>query len=451
MRWLADLCYLAAGLVYGPVLLYQMWVQGKNRRGWMERFGAVRPRVGGARCVWIHAVSLGEVNATRSLVQALRCADPDLAVVLSATTDTGYARARELFPDLQVFRFPLDFSWVIGRVLARIRPALIILVELEVWYNLVTLAARRGVDVCVVNGRFSARSARRLRWVGPAVRPMFANLRWVAAQNAAIAERFVAAGVPGDRVEVVGSMKWDTATVSKRASGDRELVAALGIRAAEPLVVLGSSGPGEEALLLDVWAQLERRFHGIQLAIVPRKPERFREVARLLEKRGRVCVRRSEFPDGCLPPTNTTGVAVILGDTMGELRKFYSACDVVVIGRTLLPMGGSDPMEIAALGKPALVGPHTDNFRDAVDCLERAGALVVATSPPQLADLLATLLADPDRRAAMGRRAQQVVSEQQGATRRTVSRLQELLHPAPPANPPRPRHTPCPGSDSRLE
>ena len=161
MNWLANLAYGVAAVLYLPILLYQMLVQGKNRRGWRERCGYVTPRSGDNPCVWVHAVSLGEVNATRTLIAGLRQARPSCTIVVSTTTDTGYARARQLYPDLQVFRYPLDFSWVIRRVLRRIRPDVIVLMELELWYNLVTIAARRGVHVCIANGRFTERSSRR--------------------------------------------------------------------------------------------------------------------------------------------------------------------------------------------------------------------------------------------------------------------------------------------------
>ncbi|MCH8965414.1 MAG: hypothetical protein IIB58_10670 [Planctomycetes bacterium] len=334
-----------------PVLIYQMVCQDKNRGGWRERFGHIAPREGDRACIWIHAVSVGEVNATCALVQQIRNAFLDVEIVISSTTDTGYARAKTLYPDLKVCRYPLDFSWMIHRALDRLRPTVIVLMELEVWYNLATIAAGRGVKVCVANGRFTERSARRFGLIRPLVRRMFSTLAWVGAQNEQIAERFRRAGVRAECVDVVGSLKWDTATIAEHVEGEQELAEALGIRRDRPLVVLGSSGPGEEEMMIDACEQLPVELNEVQLAIVPRKPERFREVARLIEKKGRSCFKRSEQPDGSLPPTNTSGRGIVLGDTMGELRKFYSLSDVVMVGRTLVPMGGSDPMEIAALGK----------------------------------------------------------------------------------------------------
>lgn len=425
MSWLANLCYLVAGLLYLPVLLYQMLMQGKNRHGWAERFGHVQARSGDGLCIWIHAVSLGEINATRKLVEQLRADLPEVEIVISTTTDTGFVRAKQLYPELACFRYPLDFSWVIRRVLRRIRPSVIVLMELELWYNLVTLADGRGVKVCVANGRFTHQSHGRMKLIGPLVRPMFRRLSWVGAQTEKIAARFREMGAFDDRVEVVGSMKWDTAEVTDRVAGAEELAAAMGIGADRSLVVLGSSGPGEEEQVVSAFHSGEAALNGATLAIVPRKPERFDEVARLLEKTCGRCVRRSATPDGTAPRSSES--AVLLGDTMGELRKFYSLADVVLIGRTLVPMGGSDPMEVAALGKPIIVGPYTENFADAIDKLQEAGAIALVNSPEELRARLGELLVDSKRREEMGERARSVVRQNQGATQRTLARLRQLL------------------------
>jgi len=441
MRWLADLIYVFAGLAYLPVALYQAIVLGKNRRGWGERFGSVPLRDAGKPRIWIHAVSLGEINATPRLVDALRARLPDHDIVVSTTTDTGFARAVQLYGADHVFRFPLDFSLVISRVLRRIRPTLIVLVELEVWYNLTCMATARGVPIAVVNGRLTERSARRLLLLGPFCRQMFRGLTWVGAQDEAIADRFRRVGVPSDRIEVTGSMKWDSASVATDVDGADALQRALGLDGARPLWVCGSTGPGEEAMLLDAYRKLTRsdatavrasQEGGANssdtsppiLVIVPRKPERFDEVARLIERAGYVCVRRSDHTDASEPPRPTTEKpVVILGDTMGELRKFYSLATVVFVGRTLVPMGGSDPMEVAALSKPMIVGPHTDNFRLPVAALRDADAIETVETADELAGVVARLIRDGDAAQRMGTRAREVVLRHQGATRQTVDAL----------------------------
>ncbi len=427
MCWIANICYFFAALGCLPFLLYQMIVQKKNRTGWRERFGNVPLRSGDKPCLWIHAVSLGEVNATRTLMADLRQNLTEVDLVISSTTDTGFARAKELYPDLCVFRYPLDFSWIVHRVLNRIRPAMIVLMELEVWYNLTMMAHQREIRICVVNGRFTARSAHRFHRIGKVVRPMFAAIDWVGAQTEEIADRFVQAGVSANRVEVTGSMKWDTAQITDHITGEETLAEAMGIKKNRPLVVLGSSGPGEEEIILQVWDKLPIEWRDTQLAIVPRKPERFAEVARLIERFGRPVLRRSALPDGSIPPTNTSGRAVFLGDTMGELRKLYRLADVIIVGRTLVRTGGSDPMEVAALGKTMIIGPYHENFSDPVAQLVRAEAAIVLDTSHSLDTELNVLLANRNRRIEIGRRAQEVVRRNQGATRRTSESISRQI------------------------
>jgi 3-deoxy-D-manno-octulosonic-acid transferase len=432
MTWLANLVYAFAALVYLPVLVYQMVAQKKNRQGWKQRFGHIRPFDPSRPRVWMHAVSLGEVNATPKLVAALRERVPEVDVVISTTTDTGYARACALYGQDRVFRYPLDFSWIIRRVLDRVRPCLIVLVELEVWYNLVALASRRGVPVAVVNGRLTERSCRRLARLGPLGRPMFRRLAWVGAQDETIAKRFEAVGTAAEQLEITGSVKWDTAHVSDRIDGAEELAEALGLDRTRRLWVCGSTGPGEERIILEAYDGLRRQRPEVDLVIVPRKPERFEEVADLIRAAGYDCIRRSELPDGSPAPGRGDRPRVWLGDTLGELRKFYTLATVVFVGRSLVPMGGSDPMEVAALAKPIVVGPHMENFSLPVACLERAGAIrIVRPADGNAASLLCrelmALVSDAVVAQRVGAAARQVVLDNQGATKRTATALVGLL------------------------
>jgi len=446
MRWIANFIYLMAGLCYLPVALYHAVVFGKNRRGWAQRFGFV-PEFPTSRVrVWIHAVSLGEVNATTRVVQELSDRMEFVDIVVSTTTDTGYARAVELYGNERVFRFPLDFSPVIARALRRIKPTLIVLVELEVWYNLTTMATAKRIPVVVINGRLTKRSARRLGFL-IGVRRMFRALAWVGAQDEPIAQRFRRLGVAADRIEVTSSLKWDSAHVSDEVDGSRSLAFALGIDRTRPLWVCGSTGPAEEAVILDAYRRLlddptgmaqglqddranDRGACAFQLAVIPRKPERFDEVARLIEQSGFACVRRSMHTDD-YPTRRVSADTVILGDTMGELRKFYALADVAFVGRSLVPMGGSDPMEVAALAKPVLVGPHMDNFAMPVAALAEAGALDVVTDADSLAEAVARTCADPCSARERGLAGRATVLAHQGATRRTVDRLVSFLAESP--------------------
>ncbi len=430
MRWLADLLYLLAAITYLPILAYQMIRQGKNRRGWRERFGHVDVPPCTERRIWVHAVSLGEVNAARQLVESLEKRFPRDRIVVSTTTDTGYARACELYGDERVFRYPLDFSWVVRRALRRIDPAMIVLVELEVWYNAVRIATQHGVKIVVVNGRLTETSASRLARLGVFSRSMFTRLEWVGAQDETIAARFERLGTPKSRIRVTGSMKWDTATISNHVDGADGLARALGITQQTPLWVCGSTGPGEESIILDAYRMIIDAGGDLALAIVPRKPERFDEVAQLIEREAFRCVRRTALPDGSVPEHASNRPYVFLGDTMGELRKFYALARVVFVGRSLVPMGGSDPMEVAALGKPAVAGPYLDNFEVAAEALRDKNALRTASNAEELAREVRGIIADPGDARKIGETAQQVVRDHQGATKATVDALARLVDDA---------------------
>jgi 3-deoxy-D-manno-octulosonic-acid transferase len=386
----------------------------------------------GAKCVWIHGVSLGEINATRTLVEELHRRSPDIITMISSTTRTGLDRARSLYPRQIVFRFPADFSFAIRRALRRIRPGVIVLMELEVWPNLIEVAHQNGIAVMIANGRVTEeRSMRRFRkpLVRSVARRMFSRMRFVGAQDETYARRFIELGAPPQRVAVTGSLKYDAAEIGDRIEGQEALAAEMGIDPHRPLMVAGSTGPGEEAILLDAYESLLDRFADLQLAIVPRKPERFDEVAGLIVKRGFICLRRSTgepaAPEAGADPTRH----VYLGDTMGELRKFYGLATIVFVGRTLVPMGGSDVMEVAGLARPILIGPHTENFAEAVELLLKAGGCERITSAAELAETSAALLNDPPRRARMGAAARGSVLSKQGATRRTVDRIVDYLEP----------------------
>lgn len=435
-----DLLYVPAALAYLPVLLYQMVALKKNRRGWRQRLGGVPRRAGDRACVWIHAVSLGEVNATQRLVSEIGDRRPDADVVISATTDTGYAAARRLYPDRLVFRYPLDFSFCVNRALDRLRPSAVVLMELEVWPNFLALTARRGVPVGVANGRVTEdKSMRRFGrpFVRGLARTMFSRIAWIAAQDDVYAERFRRLGARPEAVSVTGTMKYDTAVIGDHIPGDAALAAAMGLSRRSPLVVGGSTGPGEEALLLDAYAELLPQVQGLQLALIPRKPERFGEVAALIEARGYACRRRSRRPDKQPEPREepigSEPIPVFLGDTMGELRKFYALADAVFVGRSLSPMGGSDLMEVAALGRPMCFGPHTENFAEVARKLLDSRAALRLDGPEDLVSALRRMLEDQTWAAEMGRRAQAIVQANTGATRRTVDLLCRALDGVDPA------------------
>lgn len=431
MRFIIDFVYILAGLAFSPVVLYRMAAHQRYRGGWGQRFGDVSRKDMRKKCIWVHAVSMGEVNAAKTLVAEIEKQYPDCEVVVSTTTDTGYAQADKLFGRRwTVFYFPFDISWIVRRAFDRLQPSICLLMELEVWPNFLFTAYERKIPVVVLNGRISDRSFSRYRRIKPATRTFFGKIDRVLAQTPQYAERFRELGCPAERVLVTSSLKYDTAQVADRADGADALAEQLNLGNAK-LWVAGGTGVDEEKILLDVYKSLlqDAKYKDLRLAIVPRKPERFDEVAQLIEQTGFSIVRfsrlkgtASRVPDG--------SSAVILGDTMGDLRKFYSLAEIIFVGRTLVPMGGSDMMEAAALGKCTLFGPHTFNFRQTVEVLLAGrGAIEVKDS----GDLLATMqkcLSDPAYAKSVAKAGQEIIRQNQGATARTMEVLHTLLQGA---------------------
>jgi 3-deoxy-D-manno-octulosonic-acid transferase len=353
---------------------------------------------------------VGELNAIRLLVDELAARRDGPQLVIATTTDTGFARATDLFGrEHCVVRYPLDFSFAVGQFLDRIEPDAVALVELEVWPNFTAVCHRRGISLCVINGRLTERSARRYRRILPLVRPSFRRLAFAAVQDEAYARRFAGMGMDPHRISVTGTMKWDTAQIADAVAGAEELAAAMGIDRDKPLVVAGSTAPDEHRLLHESVPT------GVQLLCAPRKPEWFDQAASDLPG----CARRSETERG-------SETRRFLLDTIGELRMVYALADVVVIGRSFGALHGSDMMEPVALGRPTIVGPAVADFQQTVDAL-LAGDGIVQTDRTHLASVIEGLLDDPQRRVELAENGRMVIRDHQGATARHAGLLMELL------------------------
>lgn len=429
---LYDIVYGSCVAISSPYWLLAPMARRKVLTGLRQRMGHVSRRDPGRPAIMLHAVSLGEINATRELVTMLQQQRPELHVIVSTTTATGYARGRQLYgwsPDVTLIRYPLDFTLAILRVLGRLRPRLVVLMELEVWPNFMRQCERFGIPVILVNGRLTESSFQRYRLVRPLIAGMFRRLRLVCAQDETYARRFIDLGVLRDRMRVTGTMKFDTAPLADRIPGDEQLAAALGLRPGlESIWVCGSTGPGEEEIVLRVYRALLTRLSRLRLVLVPRKPERFDEVATIIEQHRFKALRRSATDP---PPLDPPVPPVILGDTMGELRKFYSLADIVFVGRSLVDLGprqhGSDMIEPAALGKPILIGPHTGNFAEAMRKFREEQALLEVGDEQALEQSIRMLLSTPEQAREMGRRAQDVVRRGQGSTERHVQLILQQI------------------------
>ncbi len=417
-----DIAYALTAAVTAP------WWMRKTRSGWGERFARVLPEVPDRRegrlRVMLHAVSVGEVNALRELVPLL-AAEAD--VVVTASTDTGIARARALFAErCTVARYPLDASWAVGRFLDAVRPDVVGLVELELWPNFVRACRARAIPVAVVNGRLSERSFRGYRRIRRWMSPAFASLSVAAVQNETYAERFHAMGVPRERVAVTGSMKFDSSRIEDGVDGAAELARALGIDRTRLLVVAGSTGPGEEALLHEACRRASELVGGseVQLLCAPRKPERFAEAARALPG----CVRRTSVTPSLALQCGggggggAEGEARFLLDTIGELRLAYALADVAVVGRSFFDQHGSDPIEPIALGCATIIGPAVSDFAEIVGSLESASGLLRADRG-NLHEVLAGVLGDESARAGLVLQGRACVRSLQGASARHAELL----------------------------
>jgi 3-deoxy-D-manno-octulosonic-acid transferase len=421
---IAYSCALALLLVLGaPWWLFRMAGSGKYREGLSERLGVVprriRQGVDGQRVVWVHAVSVGEVLAASRLIEELGArlsADSQggsaWRVMISTTTRTGQDLARKRFGVERVFYFPLDFGWAVRAWLRALRPRLLVLLETEFWPRMLVECRRQRIPVAVVNARISDRSwprYRRLAWVW---QRLLSGMAAVLAQSELDAERLRALGA--DHVRVTGNLKYDV-----RAPESATIVALLRdhISPAARVLICGSTLAGEEELLLDALPP------DVVTVLAPRHPERFAEVAEILRRGGARWVRRSEWVQA---PAKIEPGTVALLDSIGELASVYSLASVALVGGSLVPAGGHNPLEPAQFGVPVVMGPHFANFRGIVEALQSKEAM--KTTPPEdLARTIASLLGDRDVALAMGERGRRVFEEQAGATERTVSALREIL------------------------
>jgi 3-deoxy-D-manno-octulosonic-acid transferase len=441
MNVLVDFVYLLALILISPVAIYRMLRYGRYRAGWGNRFGRISRKYPDKKCIWIHAVSVGEVNATTTLVKELEKKLTDYEIVISTTTDTGFARANELFGNrLSVFYFPMDFSRTMQRAFENIRPSICLLMELEVWPNLVRIARQSGIPVVVVNGRLSERSFAKYKLIKSVTRKIFQNITLVLAQSEEYAERFRQLGAISEKVIVAGSIKYDTAQVADKVEGAdilaEQLFGKIGNRQSaigNPLWVAGATGNDEEQIILDVYRQLieQKQFAYLRLAIVPRKPERFNEVAELIKQSGFELTRYSELKaattKSAIGNRQSAISNVILGDTMGDLRKFYSLATVIFVGRSLVPMGGSDMMEAAALGKCTIFGPYAFNFKQAVEDLLKANGAILVKNQNELFDAMTKCLTDADYSSRIARNGREIIRKNQGATARTIAQITKLI------------------------
>lgn len=424
MPYLLNLVYAAVLLLAFPWLACQAVRKGKYREGYRAKFLGLVPRRTSRRpCLWMHAVSVGEVNLLGPLVDEIARQRPDWECVVSTTTMTGMALARKKYPKHTVFYCPLDFTWAVRRAVDRVRPDLLVLAELELWPNLVGAARRAGARVAVVNGRLSEPSYRGYRRVRPLVKRLLARIDLLAVQDESYAERFRALQAPPERIHVTGSMKYDGAETDRENPATRRLRRRAGIAADDVVFLAGSTQEPEEAMSLAVYRQLAPRWPRLRLILVPRHPDRFEAVARLLDDSSLAWQRRTALEKA--PPD--PAARILLVDTVGELGAWWGTAQIAFVGGSMGDRGGQNMIEPAAYGAAVCFGPNTRNFRDVVAAMLQRNAATVVGNESGLAGFVERCLTDPDEAAAQGARARRLVAEQLGATQRTLDLLTALL------------------------
>ncbi|MCO5762825.1 MAG: 3-deoxy-D-manno-octulosonic acid transferase [Gammaproteobacteria bacterium] len=408
-----------------PIALLRLLWRGRRapayRRRWGERLGFYgnRPMAAG---LWIHAVSVGETQAAAPLIKHFLDQHPDLGVMVTTTTPTGSERLRALFEDrVRHVYVPYDLPLILSRFLDRVRPRLVLVMETEIWPNLLRVCAGRGIPVILGNARLSAASARGYARLGAFARETFARLSLVAAQAEADAQRFIELGVPAERVRVTGSIKFDLrqpASLEDKAEAMRRLWGS-----DRPVWVAGSTHEGEEEPLLAAHRRIREALPQALLVLVPRHPERFDRVAALAARQGMPAVRRSSGVV-CGPKE-----AVFLGDTMGELPVLIAAADAAFIGGSLVPVGGHNLLEAAAVGVPVAIGPHAFNFAAITRLLVEEGAAVQVADAEALIPVMIDWLSDAATRARIGEQGRQVVARNRGALERLLALVEAWLPP----------------------
>jgi len=424
MAYLLDLVYLLLLITGSPWLVHAAIRKGKYREGFAAKFlGRVPVRSGAEPCIWLHAVSVGEVNLLAPLLARLEQQHPDWACVISTTTKTGFDLAKKKYAPRTVFYCPLDFSWAVRSAVKRIRPKVLVLAELELWPNLIRAAQKHGARVALVNGRLSDRSLRGYRRIRPLVARMLQSLDAVAAQNSEYADRFRELGARPDRVTLTGSIKFDGAQTDRHNPQTQQLAKLAGIANGDLVFLAGSTQEPEEDLALQVYRELAAEYPALRFIVTPRHPERFEEVAALLGRSGVRWQRRSRLDeDGADPHAR-----VLLVDAIGELGAWWGTAQIGFVGGSMGLRGGQNMIEPAAYGVAVSFGPSTDNFRDVVALLRKRDAAVVVADREELAAFVRRCLANPDFAQELGRRARQLVLEQAGAADKTCELLQSLM------------------------
>ncbi len=443
---LLNINYTLFLLVASPWLIWRFFAKGKNKRGWHHKlWGRVRPRQSQSNCIWLHAVSVGEVNLLVPVLRELRQQNPNIEFVISTTTETGFNLAQKRFPDTYTFFCPFDLTWAIKNTIARLRPNMLVLAELEVWPNLINLCQKKEIPVVVINGRLSEKSFRgyqKVRWL---IQGTFKRISLIGTQNETYRNRFISLGCNPEQVTVTGNVKFDGLEMNRDNPTTQKLSNLIELKPDVPVLVAGSTQLEEDILAVNAFQELATKFPALRLLLAPRHPERCAALAKQIDQLGLPCILRSEIPASNNEADiqarqslfqsqhikHKDGTAeihpIVIVDVIGELGAWWGCASAAYVGGSLGKRGGQNMMEPAAFGIPVSFGPNTENFKDIVRELLENDAARVIVDKFGLKQFVDQSLRDTVWANGLGQRAKSTVVHHQGASQRTAKLLCEVL------------------------
>ena len=421
---IVDFVYLIYIIIASPYYLFKFATSHYHRQGLPERFGFIQKRESSSKCIWLHGASVGEINASEILIKRLRELYISYELVISTTTPSAQKLVKKKYPDIKSFFFPIDLSAIIRRVLNCIRPDIIILVEQELWLNLIRIADSRNIPVILLNGRMTKHSTRRYRLIKPLIKQIWNKVSYFCVQNEEYRKRFRHLGIHPDKLKITGNMKYDLLNTAPLQTQDNSYRKIFGLNDSDLVIIAGSTHPPEEEIMLDIYSELRNRFTNLRLIIAPRHPFRFDDVNKIIKTKGFEVLRRSN------PQAAINKSAIILLDTLGELNNVYQIADIVFVGGSLVQRGGQSILEPAAAGKAMVFGPDMSNFQDIADRLVKEGAAISVADKSGLHQTFLSLLEEPARRNQIGAKAKDIISRYQGATAQNMEFIRKLVDPA---------------------
>ncbi len=419
MRFILNFFYLSYIVLSLPYYLFKFLTSKTARLGLTQRFGGVPQRTSAKPAIWLHCASVGEFLAIQDLITAIEKDLPNHEIIVSTLTPTAYQLARARITRHQIVFWPIDLSWITRKVLKRLRPDLIVLIEQEIWPNFIDQAQRLQIPIILINGRITERSLRRYRSVNWLIKPTLQKIKMLGVQTEEYAQRYRSLGVAAEKITVTGNLKYDIKT---EETAPEEYSKLFRIKSDDIVMVGGSTHHPEEEVLVDSYLNLRADIKNLKLILAPRHPERTTEVEKYIQSKNISSVKRSQ-----LSATDELAPDVIIIDTLGELNKLYPLATIVFIGGSLIPRGGQNVLEPAAAGRPVLFGPYMYNFQEAADLLVESGAGWMVQNAAELESQLRSLLANRSALNEAGQAGQKAIRRHRGATDRNFEVIRESI------------------------